>query len=89
MATPEPPDDTPWYANRGIPLGIIVYLIALTIGGTAYITNLADRIIFLESYGPQKLIQENIKQHAETNVRLSLIESRLSEIQSKFDEKSH
>lgn len=75
----------PWYANRGIPIGIIVYLVVLTIGATAYITNLADRLAFLESYGPSQVIQDNIRQHAETTGRLTLIETRLLEIQKQLD----
>lgn len=79
--------DLPWYANRGIPIGIIIYLIAMTIAGTAYITNLADRVIFLESYGVTKIIHDNITDHAAITNRLSIIESKITEIQKDLDGK--
>lgn len=79
MSTPESPDDTPWYANRGIPLGIIVYLIALTISGTAYVTHLADRVSFLEASGPT---------HTEIAARLAVIETQLKLIRSHQDRSS-
>lgn len=83
------PNGTPWYANKGVPIGIIIYLIVLTIGATAYITNLADRLTFLEAYSPSKVIQENIQSHAEISGRLSLIESKLADIQKRLDSPDH
>lgn len=88
MATPELPDEAAapaWYFNRGIPLGIIIYLIVLTIGGTAYITNLADRIAHLEAFSPAKVIEDNQLRHAELMTRLAVIETKLIELQKQFD----
>lgn len=87
--TLDEPNNTTWYANKGVPIGIILYLVLLTIGGTAYITNLADRITFLESYGASKVIQDNIQAHGEVAGRLSLIEQRLTDIQKRMDGDKH
>lgn len=79
MANPEEPDNTPWWANRGIPVGIILYLIMLTISGTAYVTHLADRVSFLEASGPT---------HTEIASRLAVIETQLKIIRGHQERSS-
>lgn len=88
MANGEP-NNTPWYASKGVPIGIIIYLVVLTIGATAYVTNIADRVTFLESYGASKVIQDNIRYHADTSGRLTSIESQLVDIKKRLDEMDH
>lgn len=88
MATPELPEDTPaWYFNKGIPLGIIIYLIVLTIGGTAYITNLADRITHVESLNLSKFAEDNQARHAELMTRLTIIELRIADLMKQSEGK--
>lgn len=88
----EPPtiedDPAPWYASRGIPIGLAIWLAILTVAVTAYLTNIADRTAVLEANLPVASALINAKEHSEIASRLSVLETQIKEIQKDLNGKS-